>query len=191
MGIRGFYIQDTRAIKSTDVVHLKWPRYSGLLNRKKMSRSEKQGYVSWENQRARCYRKNHPYFKYYGANGIQVKYDARSFIGWWLFNLKKKKWKDPTVDRINNNKHYSFDNIRMVERIENSRESCIRNAIGIKAIPIICKSKLTGEIITCFGSTSSAANFFKIIHATFKRRHILKKMPLNSFVFEVNSDMIS
>ncbi len=82
----------------------------------------KQGYVSWANQKSKCYNKRNPDYKYYGKKGITVEYSSREFVGWWLLNLKKRKWKSPTVGRLDHSKGYYFENIEMQEALENTRE---------------------------------------------------------------------
>ncbi len=96
--------------------------YDGTLDYKKMKKSAQQGYFSFRNQKSRCNSKTHPQYSHYGAKGCRVHYTMREFVGWWIANLKTKKWKAPTVGRIDHSLGYSFDNIEMQERADNTRE---------------------------------------------------------------------
>ena len=82
----------------------------------------KQAYISWREQRTRCYNKKRAKYKNYGAKGIEVKYSSRDFIGWWLENIKSFSGENPTVSRIDHNGHYEFGNIKIESRSENSQE---------------------------------------------------------------------
>jgi hypothetical protein len=99
-----------------------------------MSKTAAQGYASWANQKSKCYNAKNPDFKYYGAKNIRVLYSSREFVGWWLYNLKTKKWDSPTVGRLDHEKDYCFENIQMEERIDNSSERVRRKGrpIGVK-----------------------------------------------------------
>lgn len=85
--------------------------YEGPLDLKKMSKKVQKAYWIWAAQNVPGRSKNN--------------YSSREFIGWWLHNLKKKKWKDPTCGRIDHAQGYFFGNIVMQERGDNTKE---RNA---------------------------------------------------------------
>ena len=60
---------------------------------------------------------------YPSYSGIEVEFSCRQFIYWWIvqnrfFNLNK-----PTLGRIDHSKGYSFDNIKLEEHSENSKEA--------------------------------------------------------------------
>lgn len=82
----------------------------------------KDAYVSWREQRTRCYNKKRAKYKNYGAKGIEVKYTSREFIGWWLQEIKKFNGEDPTIARIDHDGHYEFGNVRIESRSDNSKE---------------------------------------------------------------------
>lgn len=134
--------------------------YDGPLNQLNMSKEEKQGYTSFLSQKARCYNKNDPAFKNYGKKGITVEYGPREFIGWWLFNLKTKDWKIPTVGRIDHSKSYCFDNIEMQEKSDNSIERISR--LGSPAVSKKTICTVDGILIGIFNRTKDAANYFSI-----------------------------
>lgn len=96
--------------------------YSGVLDRRKMNRAEQKAYISFWSQTARCYKKDNKDYHAYGAKNIKIKYSVREFIGWYVYEFSKKTWEDPTVGRIDHSKNYSFDNIEMQERGDNTKE---------------------------------------------------------------------
>lgn len=108
----------------------KWRPYSGSLYRHLMTYEARCAYESYHSQRGKCNNPNNKFYKNYGLKGIKVHYTAREFIGWWLYNLKKFKGSTPTVSRIDHNKGYYFENIKLEDVSENSRESAIRNNLG-------------------------------------------------------------
>ena len=111
----------------------KWPKYLGPTDHRKMSKQELAGYRSWANQRNRCNCVTNKNYKYYGAKGIQVEYSSIDFLGWWIFNSSKfPENMRLTVDRIDSEKNYSFDNIRMVSQRDNTLEMISRNIHKIK-----------------------------------------------------------
>lgn len=142
-----------------------------LLDPTKMTKAQKQGYVSWANQRSKCNNPKNPDFKYYGAKGIRVEYSSRQFVLWWLKNLKRRKWTQPTVGRIDHDRNYSFDNIVMQERIENSSERCRRlgRPVPAKTAPKFTAVFKNGRKIKKFRSAMDAAVYFKLNTSTVVR----------------------
>ena len=53
-------------------------------------------------------------------------YDRRDFVSWWLFHIKAFKGKQPSISRLDHTKDYSFSNIRLEEKKENSCEPLYR-----------------------------------------------------------------
>ena len=76
----------------------------------------------WKHIKQRCYNTNDPYYKDYGARVIVVcqewKDDFETFFDWAINNGYRD---DLTIDRIDNNKGYSHDNCRWVDRKIQSR----------------------------------------------------------------------
>lgn len=96
--------------------------YSGSLNEKKMSRDARRAYDAWKNQRRRCNDPRNKSFRNYGSKKISVHYSSREFIGWFLRERKNFSGKKPIVGRIDHDKGYSLDNIKLETRTESSLE---------------------------------------------------------------------
>ena len=79
-------------------------------------------YVVWSDIKSRCYNKNNPSFRNYGARGIEMDRswinDPQVFIEWCLGNGYKDGLE---IDRIDNDGDYSPDNCRFVDHKTNSR----------------------------------------------------------------------
>lgn len=95
-------------------------------------------------------------------------YTIREYIAWWLDETAKKKVKDPTCGRIDHSRGYSWDNIEIQSRSENSRECSLRHKKGSKENRIENRktvfvfNKLGTELIAKFDSRSDAAEFFNV-----------------------------
>ena len=76
----------------------------------------------WVKTRASIWNRTHyPYcrtYKYYGGRGIKCLVSSDELKTIW-FRDKAFKMKHPTIDRIDNNGHYEFKNLRYLERSEN------------------------------------------------------------------------
>lgn len=79
---------------------------------------------SFYDQRKRCYNPKNPMYKWYGKKGVRVDYSLDEFLLWYY--EAAKSFKRPTVDRIDHAKDYSFENIQIVEKSENSKERISR-----------------------------------------------------------------
>jgi hypothetical protein len=147
--------------------------YEGPVGHKypKCPKEVAQAYSSWLAQKAKCYRKNHPDYKWYGAKGIRVDYGSRWFVSWWIHNLKLFNGKRPTCGRIDHDKNYCSENIVMQDSGDNARESWLRNNIGYKnkmgirmqiknghKVYVICKK--SKDVIAIIPSKREAANLF-------------------------------
>lgn len=142
--------------------------YDGPIWLEKMPKEVRRAYSSWSNQRSKCNSKKNPDYKYYGGKGIRVEYDSSEFIGWWLDNIKKRKWKDPTVGRIDHDKNYCFENIEMQERSDNSMERYVRHGVVFDCSKPVLALK-DGKIIKRFKSASAAADHFDKPNSTIVR----------------------
>lgn len=102
-------------------------------------------------------------------NGLPLPtYTNREFIGWWLEAMKDFIGTWPTCGRIDHKKGYSFDNIMLQDRKDNSSEGAIRTRHLRRAkrfVKVLCKK--TGQHIATFSNTYEAADFFDVPRSTF------------------------
>lgn len=124
-------------------------------------------YKVWRNVKSRCYNKNVPEYKYYGARGIVMcdawLNDAKSFYDWAMSHGFKEGLE---LDRERNNGNYTPDNCRFVTRTVNTRNS--RNAKlnesrswAIKILyrkGIFSRTKLASIYGVCKSSISNVIN---------------------------------
>jgi len=155
--------------------------YEGkLLNPSDMENGPiKNAYVSYREQRTRCYNKKREKYKYYGEKGIEVKYSSGEFIGWWLEEIKSFKGKDPTISRIDHSKNYEFGNIKIESRSDNTIERNKRILPFHKAKKVMAKSKAESLL---FLSVNSCSVYFGVLPITMS--NIIKnKSELNGYTF--------
>lgn len=124
--------------------------YAGSLDRRKLPKNIRSGLDSYYRQK-----------KEQG-----VSYSLREFIVWWLENLETFTGKTPTCGRIDHSKPYSWDNILMQDRADNSREAALRNRLGpktkekkAKKVSVYAK---TGEFVVELPSIRDTALFFGV-----------------------------
>lgn len=95
-------------------------------------------YKRYQNIKKRCYNKNDIGYKNYGGRGIKIcrkwlgKNGFKNFLIWALENGYSENLQ---IDRIDNNKGYSPDNCRWVDKKTNMRNR--RNSIKIDEKPLI------------------------------------------------------
>ena len=74
---------------------------------------------SYASARARCLRKNHHGYKYYGGRGIQFKLTVAQIKKMWPRDRARAlRW--ASIDRIDNDGDYEYSNCRFIEIGENS-----------------------------------------------------------------------
>ena len=111
---------------------------------------------------ARCYKKNHNYYKNYGGRGISVCDEWRgsngfeNFLKWSLENGFKEELQ---LDRIDNNGNYEPSNCRWIDRKTNMRNTRnnvkingktlieIANDTGMKYSTLNSRYKVCGDIV--------------------------------------------
>jgi hypothetical protein len=82
--------------------------------------------ICFRNARSRCVDFKNLRFPRYGGRGIKFLLSCQDMENLWN---RDKAWllKKPSIDRINNDGNYEFDNCRFIELSENSRKNMIDN----------------------------------------------------------------
>lgn len=86
-------------------------RYAPERSRKHYNAQERATYQCWRDMKGRCYNQNSQRYYTHGARGISVCPAWRDDFNQFVADMG---WKPPgyTLDRIDNNSHYSCDNCR-------------------------------------------------------------------------------
>ena len=97
----------------------------------------------------RCENKKCPKYKYYGGRGIKNFLTVSDLINLWNRD-NANLLKNPSIDRIDNNKDYNFDNCRFIEISENRKKGALENRISKevedKLIEMLIQKKLDRKI---------------------------------------------
>lgn len=138
------------------------PPYLGGVGVGKCSKEAQRAYQSITDQISRCYNPKSRSYRWYGAKGVRVMYERKDFVAWWLFHIKTFKGDRPSVSRLDHSKHYSFDNIKLEERRDNTRES-LRRMVGrpwltAKRRPVRMVCVKTGAILRRAGHAQEMAD---------------------------------
>jgi len=142
--------------------------YKGPLDPKKfgpMPNEARKAYMIWGSQKTRNTRN----------------YTSREFIAWWLHNIKLKKWKFPQCGRIDHDKGYSFDNIKMEERSDNTKERNSRKGNpGRSHRAVFSFYRDNPTVVRGFPSKVSAARFYGIDEKTVYNHCMGKSKDFNN-----------
>ena len=76
----------------------------------------------WHNIKQRCNNPNNPSYKYYGGRKIGFLITQEDIIRLW-FRDNASSMKRPSIDRIDNNGHYTYQNCRFIELSNNIKKS--------------------------------------------------------------------
>lgn len=82
-------------------------------------------YYRWVSMRNRCYRKERPDYRRYGARNIRVEWKSfsefsKDMLPSFLYHTKKYSIQNTTLERIDNDKNYSKANCRWTTQLEQS-----------------------------------------------------------------------
>ena len=85
-------------------------------------------YMTWINEKRRCYDQNHDSYKYYGERGITVSDEFKDFNRWLehIESLDRCYEEGMTIDRIDNDGNYERGNLRwatLKEQANNKRNT--------------------------------------------------------------------
>lgn len=120
-------------------------------NRTKIPKAVLVGAYTYENIKSRTSRTS----KYPTYKGLSCDFSKREFIYWWIVQNRFYKMKKPSVGRINHFRGYSFDNIKLEELSENSRESRYRTGTHVKPMGMII-SKNRIDVAETISATQAA-----------------------------------
>lgn len=134
--------------------------YPFTLDRSKMTFIERAAYESFNGQKAKCHNPNNAFYSHYGGKGIEVRYSAREYIGWYLHSLVGFVGKKPVCARIDHDKDYCWENIFLCPSSENSRESMVRNMgkhIPQQMLRVVAYDATSLKRVATFDSIRAAA----------------------------------
>ncbi len=120
-------------------------------------------YITWQDMKARCYNKNHNYYKYYGGRGITVCERWRNSFLTFLEDMGKRPFPEAQIDRLNNDGNYEPGNCRWTTGIENCRHQSSTKLTIIKAAEIkeqyMIENITQKELGSLYGVTQSLISF--------------------------------
>ena len=108
------------------------------MSKEKLTVKNKRLYKRYQNIKKRCYDEKCNSYKNYGKRGIKMcrkwqgKNGFKNFLNWSINNGYSPELQ---IDRIDNDKGYSPDNCRWVDRTTNMRNR--RNSLKINGTPLI------------------------------------------------------
>lgn len=102
-----------------------------ILKRLRKSRNKNKWKVSYHLAKQRCNNLKNPSYKDYGGRGIKFLMSQKDFYDLWIRD-KGYNLEIPTIDRIDNDGNYEFDNCRFIEKSENTKKRNYERALSIK-----------------------------------------------------------
>lgn len=149
-----------------------------------MSSDAFRAFQAYRQQKQRCLNPNSASYSYYGARGIRVEYEAREYIGWYLYQLEKNPGiKRPSAGRIDHSGNYTLDNLEMVEQGDNTRE--VNSRLGCPSSRLVKVVAVTTDGIRLhFDSVGECARVCGI-RKDLLRAHLAGKIesPIPQLVF--------
>ncbi len=140
-----------------------------MLDKKEIRKKARSCYA---NQRTRCYNPNSSTYRFYGPKNIEVEYTRESFYYWFeaeVIRLGISDLRPLSIGRIDHEKSYSFDNIKIETRSENSKERIRR-----LPMPSMFLYAVRDDETIVFRSCGSAARFFGMKRASILRSSLKK-----------------
>lgn len=156
-----------------------WQKYYKN-NKSSLYTNRPKWYNSYYKPKSRCENPNNAYYHRYGGRGIVFKltWDNIEFL-WARDNAQHMK--DPTLDRIDNDGHYTLENCQFLERAENARKANNK--------PIL-QYDLKGNLIKEWESTKSASDSLQICDSSISRNlnNVYKKAGNYIFKYKENQN---
>ena len=101
----------------------------------------------WEGMKHRCLYSKHRMYKYYGGKGIKIcKEWHNNFLSFYEWAKKNGYKKRLTIDRVDRDKGYYFDNCRFITQKENIRGS-FSTKLNIENVKEIRKLLKEGKLL--------------------------------------------
>ena len=85
----------------------------------------------------RCYNPRSPSYKNYGDIGIECRFSREEFISYMLKVLPHADYRGVDIDRIDNNGHYTVDNLRLATRAVNLRNKSTNRLVVYKGNHVV------------------------------------------------------
>ena len=83
-------------------------------------------YDAWQAARQRCLNPKNPRYPRYGGRGIQFSLSKADMLFMWTRD-KAAELHQPSLDRINNDGHYTLENCHFIPNADNARKRSLDN----------------------------------------------------------------
>lgn len=124
----------------------------------KINKNNRPWINSYNNAKQRCENPNNPNYPWWGARGIQFLLSKKECARLWERD-NASQMKFPTIDRIDNNGNYTFNNCQFLENVDNSEKDRYGHWMKNKFIKYtkIGQYSLTGNLIKIWKSQGEAS----------------------------------
>lgn len=142
--------------------------------------------------RVRCKNPKAKNYRYYGGRGIKCSLTPEDLKTMW-FRDKAFDMESPTVDRVDNDGNYVFENCRFLEREDNNRDRVVRKSL-IDRRPILRELNKCYDCISVPlpGRTTCQKHTIKKRRASLKSYYTTTKIrQLQNLVEKLNSELNS
>lgn len=127
-----------------------------------------------ERIKQRCNNPKNDSYKNYGGRGIKCLITEEEVKELW-FRDKASEMKKPSIDRIDNDGDYTFDNCRFIEMSENT---------SIRFKKLILQFDLEGNFIKEWESLKSVASYLKLSPSNLCQKLSKSKNKINNFIWK-------
>lgn len=137
--------------------------------------------IVFQNINSRCNNSNNPNFKYYGGRGIKCLITEEELKELW-FRDKAYEMKKPSIDRIDNDENYCYNNCQFIEQSKNSEKRNQEHSIRV------LQYDLEGNFIKEWESINEATRCLNIGIGDINRCINNKRKTSNGFIWKKHSD---